>query len=684
MAVVHGVAASTWMLEAESLPKKDGSEELNLRYMASVGNGHIATVVYSPTVYMNGLYNGPQGWSHRAAIHSQHDLTLSVAGETNRNHALDIPYFLGLCITQPKHYLLDPCLGMFVTTIETTSVVIKHRTYAHQHYTQLLVTEIVVDRKQDAEAAVVTVNLTRSEIGSTVDLVLDNITESEEVERCPSRCFQTRGQTFTTESPRAQISQVFLYWTRIPDVITLDAGTKSNKWTYFTSMDANEQRAKTAFQSAALRLFEASERNDPDILLNSHLSAWADKWNQGRVDVSGNDVLSRLIHSSLYYILSSLPSTDPNQPNEQFYGLSPGGLANGANGTDYQGHVFWDMETWMYPPILMLFPGLAKDMLSYRIHGMDPAYDRARSGGYDGLRYPWESAYTGDEQTPDICVPCRENQQHITGDIALAARQYISATRDVEWLRKQNGYTFIRDMAKFWKSRPTWNQQKQAYEINGVMPPDEYAKYINNSIYTNIGARNSIHFARYAACLTDTDKFNEVGADWLNVADNLYIPFDDSRKYHPEYEGYDYTNTVNDSHIVKQADVIMLGFPLMLEMDEEVRRNDLMIYENVTDLGGPAMTWSMFSINWLELDEKDKADQMFDQSHALYTREPFNVWTEARAEIGAVNFITGMGGFLQALIFGYGGTRLHPEKLDFDPKLPRNTTSLLSTYYRPR
>ena len=29
--------------------------------MAAVGNGHVATVVYSPTIYMNGLYNGPVG-----------------------------------------------------------------------------------------------------------------------------------------------------------------------------------------------------------------------------------------------------------------------------------------------------------------------------------------------------------------------------------------------------------------------------------------------------------------------------------------------------------------------------------------------------------------------------------------------------------------------------------------------
>lgn len=42
---------------------KPGSEEVDFRYMASVGNGHLATTVYSDTVYVNGLYNGPTGTS---------------------------------------------------------------------------------------------------------------------------------------------------------------------------------------------------------------------------------------------------------------------------------------------------------------------------------------------------------------------------------------------------------------------------------------------------------------------------------------------------------------------------------------------------------------------------------------------------------------------------------------------
>lgn len=42
---------------------------------------------------------------------------------------------------------------------------------------------------------------------------------------------------------------------------------------------------------------------------------------------------------------------------------------------------------------------------------------------------------------------------------------------------------------------------------------------------------------------------------------------------------------------MKQADVVLLGFPLMHPMSADVRRNDLEMYEPVTALDGPAMTW---------------------------------------------------------------------------------------------
>ena len=81
--------------------------------------------------------------------------------------------------------------------------------------------------------------------------------------------------------------------------------------------------------------------------------------------------------------------------------------------------------------------------------------------------------------------------------------------------------------------------------------------------------------------------------------------------------------------MIKQADVILLGFPLMVDMPENVRRNDLVFYESykgkdVTNVNGPAMTWGMHAIGWMELGNMTKANEMFEKSFENI-QQPFKV-----------------------------------------------------------
>ncbi|CAF1657300.1 unnamed protein product, partial [Didymodactylos carnosus] len=121
----------------------------------------------------------------------------------------------------------------------------------------------------------------------------------------------------------------------------------------------------------------------------------------------------------------------------------------------------------MYPAVLMFYPTLAKEILSYRIALKDSAIYNAKLFGYEGWRFPWESARTGVDVTPDCCPEVRLYQMHITGDISFAARQYISATYDLDWLRSQEdlGGTLVHETARFWASRAVYNEQRQQYEI---------------------------------------------------------------------------------------------------------------------------------------------------------------------------------------------------------------------------
>ena len=66
------------------------------------------------------------------------------------------------------------------------------------------------------------------------------------------------------------------------------------------------------------------------------------------------------------------------------------------------------------------------------------------------------------------------------------------------------------------------------------MPPDEYHTYVDDSVYTNVGASLSIHMANYTACLCE-EQFPE---EWDDVASKLHVVYDEERQYHPEFEGY--------------------------------------------------------------------------------------------------------------------------------------------------
>lgn len=143
-------------------------------------------------------------------------------------------------------------------------------------------------------------------------------------------------------------------------------------------------------------------------------------------------------------------------------------------------------------------------------------------------------------------------------------------------------------------------------------------------------------------------------APWTKIADKIEILYDKKLDYHPQYSGY--TQDIK----IKQADTILLGYPLQYPMEPSTRKNDLIHYENVTSPTGPAMTWSMHSINNLDIGNKTKADENFENCYKKYVTDEFKIWSEVPVgRYGGANFITGVGGFLQALINGYAGVRVH-------------------------
>jgi trehalose/maltose hydrolase-like predicted phosphorylase len=387
-----------------------------------------------------------------------------------------------------------------------------------------------------------------------------------------------------------------------------------------------------------------------ELVWSNHVHAWQDIWDSG-LEVAGNVELAKAINSSMYYVLSSISSDWP-------YGLSPGSLSSNS----YNGHSFWDTETWMYPTLCLLHPGLAESLMMYRINRLDGAIKKAQSykPPYKGALYPWESALTGIETCPEwAATGLREI--HINGDISLAMEQLWNSTHDEAFLRK--ALPMLEGIADFWVNKAVLDKATDEYHILDVIPPDEYVEHADNSAYTNAVARISIEFTSKVLRLFGYT----VPSLYAEVSSKLRMPFDAKNRVHLEYDGY-------AGQKIKQADVVLLGYPLMVPMSREVRYNDLVYYSERTDYNGPTMTYGMHAVAWLELGMTENATEAFRRSYENQ-RPPFAVWAEAPSG-GAVNFITGAGGFLQGVWAGYGGIRTHELGFFATPRLPPKTTGL--------
>ncbi len=367
-----------------------------------------------------------------------------------------------------------------------------------------------------------------------------------------------------------------------------------------------------------------------DRLLKKHKEAWTDIW-KSDVEVTGNNGITRDIRFALYHLYSFARA-------ETSFSLSPMGLS----GLGYNGHVFWDTELWMYPPLLTLQPDMAKSLLEYRFERLEAAKQNAFSHGYKGAMFPWESSANGSEDTP-VWALTGPFQHHITGCIGWAFWKYYEVTGDKQWL-KDRGWPVLKEVAAFWTSRVERNGPGK-YDINNVIGANEWQENIDNNAFTNGMAKTVLRYATQAGI--------ELGMtpdpDWNHVADNIPIlTFAD---------GTTRENATYDGVTIKQADANLLAYPLDIVTDEKTIRKDLEYYTPRYAKDGPAMGFAILGVLYNRLGENEKTAQIFSNSYKLNEVPPFGVLAECA---GGTNpyFATGAGGMLQAVLAGFGGLQI--------------------------
>ena len=100
-----------------------------------------------------------------------------------------------------------------------------------------------------------------------------------------------------------------------------------------------------------------------------------------------------LLRLNMFHLLQAV------SPNS--IGLDIGVPARGWTGEAYQGHIFWD-ELFIFPFLNYRMPEITRSLLMYRYRRLGEARAAARSAGFQGAMFPWQSGSDGQEETQEL------------------------------------------------------------------------------------------------------------------------------------------------------------------------------------------------------------------------------------------------------------------------------------------
>lgn len=425
-----------------------------------------------------------------------------------------------------------------------------------------------------------------------------------------------------------------------------------------------------------------------------HNKAFEDYWKDAAITIEGAEPKEKAaIALAQYHLLGMAPAKTHHCSI----------AAKGLTGEGYRGHVFWDTELFIMPYFTLLFPEIARNLLLYRYHRLEGAKKKAKEYGYQGAMFPWESAKTGEEETPlyaalNIHTGKAEKvwsgikEHHVTADIIFGLWNYYQVTNDREFM-DEYGNEMIFEAAKFWYTRAVWKEEKGRYELLDLIGPDEYTEHIDNNTYTNYMAYETVHLAK-EQIEEASERLKQVYLDegwdekWQDFCSRIYlpspnsdgiIPQDDtflSKPDLPDIEKYknskikqlilkDYTREqVVNMQVLKQADLVMLMTLMPRHFSDEIIKKNVEYYEKRTIhdsslsycahgeasavTGDSRSAWSFFE-KALEIDlsenEKDSTDGIHSAS---------------------------LGGILNCLLRGFAGVSIDQKGISVTPHLPKH------------
>ncbi len=395
-------------------------------------------------------------------------------------------------------------------------------------------------------------------------------------------------------------------------------------------------------------------------------------WSGADVEIKGDPELQQGIRFALFHVFQSTVRAEER--------AIP---AKGLTGPGYDGHTFWDAETFVMHALTYTAPLAVADALRWRHSILDLARARARDLGLKGAAFPWRTI-RGEECSG--YWPASTAALHINADIADAVLRYVSATGDMQF-EKEVGAELLVETARLWESVGHY-ERSGSFRIDGVTGPDEYSALMDNNLYTNLMAQRNLRaaadaVARHVAVARRLKVTRAEMKAWRKAADNIYIPYDAESRLHKqasqfiEHERWDFVRTRPDEYplflhfpyfdlyrkqVVKQADLVLAMHLCGDRFTAEEKARNFAYYEELTVRDSSLSSCTQCVIA-AEVGHLQLAYDYLAEA-ALIDLNDLEHNVRDGVHMGS------LAGAWLAVVAGLGGMRQYGDSLSFAPRLP--------------
>jgi alpha,alpha-trehalose phosphorylase len=434
----------------------------------------------------------------------------------------------------------------------------------------------------------------------------------------------------------------------------------------------SSRRSLDSVRAQAVGALAAAAHTGWDGLLSEQRAYLDDFWDRADVEIDGDPERQLAVRYALFGVLQASAR-----------GEGRAIAAKGLTGTGYDGHAFWDTESFVLPVLSYTAPAAVRDALRWRHSILPVARRRAEQLGLRGAAFPWRTI-AGEECS--AYWPAGTAAFHINADIADAVLRYLKVSGDERFLREE-GLELLIETARLFESLGH-HDAEGGFHIDGVTGPDEYSALGDDNVYTNLMAQQNLRAAADAAERAP-GKARRLGcsgeeiAAWRLAADNMAVPYDKRLDVHPQdadftrHAAWDFAGTgdryplllhfpyfdLYRKQVVKQADLVLALHLRGDAFTAEEKTRDFIYYEAITvrDSSLSACTQAVMAAEtgYLDLayDYFSEAAEMDLEDLEHNTRDGLHIASLAGAWIAAVA--------------GFGGVRDHDHILSFSPRLPR-------------